>query len=148
MFLKRPQLLGGGDGVTYFFVSPWKLGKIPTHFHEHMFQMGCFNHQLDFLQSFLDLECFLLLFVVVGWIASPTKSRTCIRCLGLRDVTFHFLLKTQWYVKRWFWGETTQSFLGRIDDVLIRLSYFSMYTVSAPNVCIVLLACCWKGSDL
>ena len=31
---------------SFWEVSPRKLGKNITHFHDHIFQMGWFNHQL------------------------------------------------------------------------------------------------------
>ena len=48
--------------------SPRKLGKIPTHFNEHIFQRGWFNHQLEIdevVGMFLAVCVFCLLVFLV-----------------------------------------------------------------------------------
>ena len=45
-----------GGGFKYFLCSTLKLGKIFTHFDDHIFQMGWFNHQLEKFVKLLTAE--------------------------------------------------------------------------------------------
>ena len=50
VFKKGGQLkpkIGGGNFPIFWKFSPRNLGKMGTHFDEHIFQRGWFNHQLE-----------------------------------------------------------------------------------------------------